>query len=214
MLGLYERELSGRGTKVSTSLMANGAWSNACQIQAAMCGATFLPRWTRRTAVNPIVNHYVAADGVRLFFTLLDPWKDWGNLCRALERPEWTDDARFATPKLRTENSAELIPMIDDAVAQKDSAEWERIFAIHGVIWSPVPESCQVPYDAQMQANGVFVEIEGTSLRTVSNPLTVEGLAKVAPRMAPAVGQHSGEILRELGYDEARIEALRTEGVL
>jgi len=186
MMALYQRERTGRGTKVSTSLMANGAWSNACQIQAAMCGATFVPRWTRRTAINPLVNHYVASDGVRLFFTLLDPRKDWGNLCCALEHPEWIDDPRFATPKLRTENSCLLIPMIDDLVSQKDSAEWERIFALHGVIWAPVPDSCQVPGDAQMAANGVFVDIEGSTLKTVSNPLTVEGAPKSTPKMAPA----------------------------
>ena len=214
MLALYARERSGRGTKVSTSLMANGAWSNACQIQAAMCGATFVPRWTRRTAVNPLVNHYVAADGVRLFFTLLDPKKGWANFCRALCCPEWVDDARFATPNLRTQNGAVLIPLIDDAIAQKDSAEWKRVFAIHEVIWSPVPESCQVPHDTQMEANGVFVEIEGTPLKTVSNPLTVEGAAKVTPKLAPRVGQHTREILCELGYDEVQIESLRADGVV
>jgi crotonobetainyl-CoA:carnitine CoA-transferase CaiB-like acyl-CoA transferase len=214
MLALYERERTGRGTKVSTSLMANGAWSNACQIQAAMCGATFVPRWTRRTAINPIVNHYVAADGVRLFFTLLDPRKDWGNLCRALEHPEWIDDARFATPKLRTQNSAVLIPLIDDLISQKDSAEWKRIFATHEVIWAPVPEACQVAVDAQMAANGIFVNMADAPVKTVSNPLTVEGEAKVAPKLAPAVGQHTREILRELGYDDACIDALRADGAV
>ena len=156
----------------------------------------------------------MASDGVRLFFTLLDPRKDWGNLCRALEHPEWIDDPRFATPKLRTENSGLLIPMIDDLVSQKDSAEWKRIFAIHEVIWAPVPDSCQVPDDAQMAANGVFVDIEGSALKTVSNPLTVEGAQKTTPKMAPAVGQHNDEILRELGYDDAQIAALRAAGVM
>src|SRR2546427_805523 len=95
MLALYERQRTGRGMKVSTSLMANGAWSNACQIQAAFCGATFMPRWTRATAINPLVNHYVARDGVRFFFALLEPKKDWTNICRALERTDLLDDPRF-----------------------------------------------------------------------------------------------------------------------
>jgi formyl-CoA transferase len=214
MMALYERQRTGRGMKVSTSLMANGAWSNACQIQAAMCGASFVPRWTRRTAINPLVNHYVAADGVRLFFTLLDPKKDWGNFCRAIDHAELLDDARFASPSLRTENGAALIAIIDETIARKDSAEWKRIFAEHEVIWSPVPFSADVPQDAQMAANGVFVDIEGTDLKTVSNPLTIEGVAKTAPRLAPEVGQHTHEILRELGYDGAGIETLLAEGVV
>jgi len=199
MLALYQRERTGRGMKVSTSLMANGAWANACNIQAALCGATFVPRWTRQTAVNPLVNHYVASDGVRFFFPLLDPQKDWANICRALERTELLQDARFATPALRQENGKDLIAIFDAAIAQKDSALWKRIFAAHAVIWSPVPESAEVPADQQMEANGVFVEIEGTGLRTVANPITVDGVTKARPRMAPKVGQHTAEILRELG---------------
>ena len=198
MLALYDRERTGRGRKVSTSLMANGAWSNACNIQAALCGATAVPRWTRATAINPLVNHYVARDGVRFFFALLDPQKDWTNICRALEHPELLQDPRFASPQLRTENGKELIAIFDAAIARKDSAEWKRIFAAHEVIWSPVPESAEAARDAQMEANGVFVEIEGAGIKTVANPIAVEGVAKVKPRMAPAVGQHSEEILREL----------------
>jgi crotonobetainyl-CoA:carnitine CoA-transferase CaiB-like acyl-CoA transferase len=213
-LALYERQRTGRGMKVATSLMANGAWSNACLIQAAICGARFLPRWTRRTAVNPLVNHYVARDGVRLFFTLLDPKKDWVNLCRAIGRPDLLDDERFTTPGLRTRNGPALIAIIDEKIAKKDAAEWRQIFAEHEVIWSPVPEPAQVPADQQMEANDVFSTIEGTGLKTVNNPIHLEGIAKAAPKMAPAVGQHTREILSEIGYTAPEIEGLFELGVV
>ena len=82
-----------------TSLMANGIWSYGCSVQAALCGATFLPKWTRKNAICPLVNHYVARDGRRMFFCLLDPVRDWHNLCQALEFDELHDDPRFATTK-------------------------------------------------------------------------------------------------------------------
>src|SRR5436309_931878 len=88
MMGLYRRTITGKGMKLFTSLVANGAWSNACGIQAALVNAQFVPRTTRRAPSNPLVNHYVTRDQKRFLTCLLDPKKDWCNLCNALGRPE------------------------------------------------------------------------------------------------------------------------------
>ncbi len=105
MLGLYRRAITGQGMNVTTSLMANGVWANACSIQAALVGAEFLPKTTRSTTVNPIINHYVTRDKQRFITCCLDPKKDWPNLCRALDHAELIDDPRFATPELRRANA-------------------------------------------------------------------------------------------------------------
>ena len=199
MLGLYQRERTGKGMNVSTSLMANGVWANGCAIQAALVGATFLPKWTRATTVNPIVNHYVTRDQQRFLTCCLDPRKDWPNLCRALGRSEWIDDPRFVTPEQRRANSRVLVALIDAIVAEKDMAEWREIFRANEVIWGPVPKSAQAPDDPQMQANGVFAEVE-PGVRTVASPLEIAGVEKVKPRRAPQVGEHTIEILKSLGY--------------
>jgi crotonobetainyl-CoA:carnitine CoA-transferase CaiB-like acyl-CoA transferase len=214
MLALYERLRTGRGMKVSTSLMANGAWSNACHIQAELCGATFVPRWTRRTTVNPLVNHYVSRDGMRFFFCLLDPAKDWANFCHALDRAMLIEDPRFATPQLRRLNGPALVDLIDDAMAGKDAAEWKRIFAAHEVIWGPVPKFGDAAYDEQMRANGVFMPIEGTPLETVNSPVEIAGVEKAKARLAPEIGEHTREILGELGFGEDEIRALRERNVI
>ncbi|HYL76745.1 MAG TPA: CaiB/BaiF CoA-transferase family protein [Bryobacteraceae bacterium] len=211
MLGLYRRAVTGKGLNVSTSLMANGAWAHACGLQAALIGAQFLPKRTRATTVNPIVNHYVTRDKQRFLTCCLDPMKDWPNLCRALAHEELIHDPRFATPELRSANGPELVAIIDAAVAAKDMAEWKEIFLRHDVIWGPVPSTQQAASDPQMEANGVFAEIE-PGLRTVSNPLTVAGVEKEKPRMAPAVGEHTVEVLQTLGYSKDAIGDLLSRG--
>ena len=212
MLALYRREITGRGMSVTTSLMANGAWAHSCGIQAALVGAQFWPKWTRSTTVNPLVNHYVTRDQQRFFTCCLDPKKDWPNLCDALGRPELIDDPRFATPELRRANGQKLVAIMDSAVAQKDMSEWKEIFRRHGVIWSPVPSTQQAASDPQMEANGIYQEIE-PGLRTVMNPLTLAGVEKVKPRKAPGVGEHTVEVLQGLGYSEHAIADLLHRGV-
>ncbi len=211
MLALYQRQTTGRGSKVSTSLMATGAWSNSCQIQAALLGAEFPPRRTRFTSLNPLVNQYQTRDGQRFMLCCLDPKNDWGRLCRAIGRDDLIDDPRYATAEARFENGEQVVALLDEALATRDMAEWRMLFDEHNVIWGPIPTMDQVAADPQMKANGVFAEFDHPqlgSVPTVSNPINVNGVAKERARLAPEVGQHSSEILRELGYEDDAIEEL------
>ncbi len=211
LLALQQRQSTGRGTRVTTSLMANGAWSNSCLIQAALCGAHFMPKWTRKNAINPLVNHYLTRDGHRIFFCLLDPIRDWPNLCRALAFPELLSDPRFTTPASRQANSAQLIERMDQAIAARDLTHWARILKEHDLIWGPVPPAWDVARDPQMEQNGVFVEMS-PGLKTIRNPINVEGVEKQPPRLAPEVGQHTREVLKELGYADAEIRKMIDRG--
>ena len=233
MLALYQRQITGRGAKVRTSLMANGVWSHSCAIQAALCGAQFLPKWTRKQAINPFVNHYVASDGRRIFLCLLDAAQDWPNLCAALDWPQHVlTDLRFNTASARRANNVELIAMLDEAIAKHDLAYWTRVLKEHDLVWGPVPSPMEVAEDPQLEANGVLAEIdpgpnhglnhagaqappvrEGmTGLKTVQNPINVEGIEKCAPRMAPEVGQDTREVLRSAGYRDDEIDAMIARG--
>lgn len=211
MMALYRRGITGKGMKVSTSLMANGAWSNACLIQAELAGAQFSPPWTRKTTLNPIVNHYVTRDGKRFITCCLDPVKDWNNLCRALGRPEMAGEERFRTPEARRANAAALVAILDESVASRDMSEWVEIFHQNDVIWGPVPSASEAAHDPQMEANGVFAEI-APGLRTVNNPLNFAGVEKTKPVMAPEVGEHTREILESLGYSGEAIDGLLQRG--
>ena len=209
MMALYQRQITGRGTRVFTSLMANGIWSHGCGIQAALCNAEFLPKWTRKNAINPLVNHYVARDARRMFFCLLDPVRDWRHLCQALEFEELHDDPRFSTTKARQENSAALVKRIDAAIATRDLDDWVPIFKKYDLVWGPVPSAVEVAHDAQAQE--FFTEI-APGLKTIENPLNIEGIEKAKPQMPPALGQHTLEVLTSIGLSEEAIEKMISRG--
>jgi formyl-CoA transferase len=212
---LYQRERTGEGRKVSVSLIAAGAWSNSAQLQAAMLGATRASRAARSRPLNPLVNHYVTSDGQRFLLCLLDVPKDWTNLCRAVERPEWEHDPRFATGAARTDSAAELVQLLDAIVAQRTLEEWARVFAHYDLIWGLVPDVFQVAADPQLRAAGAVTTIDdfpGGPRPTVSSPLMLHGVAKEPARYAPGIGQHTREVLREAGLTEAAIDALYASG--
>ena len=215
MLALYNRQKTGRGTKVSSSLMANGAWANGCLIQAALCDAIpYKPR-TRATAVNALVNHYVTRDQKRFIFCLIQP-DDWMRLFKAIGHNELLNDKRFTTLEARIQNAPALIAILDKAIAEKDMDDWAKIFAEYALSWSLVQTIEDVAEDKQMLANDVFVEFEHSkhgSLRTINSPIFLRGEEKVKPQSAPEIGQHTVEILQSLGYDEMAVEELMKRGI-
>ena len=215
LLALYRRERTGRGGKVWTTLMHSGVWSNSSNIQGALLGAGQPPRWTRATAPNPFVNHYVASDGRRFIFCLLDPANDWPKLCRALGRVELEHDPRWATAEARHAGNEELIALLDAEFARWPLEEWRRRFAEHDVLYGVVPDNVAVAGDTQMAANGVFLPLgEDGEARTVASPMHIDGEAKRDAAWAPEAGQHTRELLAELGYTEAEIGDFEREGVV
>jgi formyl-CoA transferase len=211
MLALYRRQSSGQGSKVSTSLMANGAWSNSNMIQASLLGAKFLPRTKRTTVANPLVGHYVTRDQKRFLTCCLAPAKDWPNFCRALARVDLIDDERFRTPEARKANSTALVETIDAIVGTKDMADWDKLFREFDITWALMQTNEEAAQDQQMEANGVFDEI-APGMRTVSSPFQLADIPKVKPGMAPSVGEHTREILCSLGYSEVEIAQLLQSG--
>ncbi len=216
---LYQRELTGQGMKVSTSLMACGAWANSANIQAAFCGAEWPAPSSRvrKTVPDPIMNVYKSRDGMWFYVCLLDHVNDWIRLCRALGKPELPEDQRFKDHEARRENAPELIAIMDAVFAQKDLAEWRRLFDQYEVVWAPVQKTTSVIHDRQMEANGVFARVNVPGLGevgTINNPLTMAGIDREAPRPAPEIGEHTAEVLGNLGMSSHAIAELEKQGVV
>jgi formyl-CoA transferase len=215
LLALYQRDRTGKGSKVNTTLMANGAWSNASLIQAALCGARWPERWTRGAPPNPLINHYCSSDGKRFLFCLLDPAQDWRKLCGAIGRPELATDPRFDTLDSRRVNCQECVALLDTEFGRHPMSEWARRFQDYDVLYGPVPHTTEVASDPQMEVAGVFVPFaDQDGLKTVASPIQVEGISKVPPHFPPEPGEHTREILTELGYSDSEISDLERAGAV
>ncbi len=214
VMGLYQRQLTGMGAHVGTSLLANGIWCNGVMAQAALCGARFIDRPPREQALNAFTNYYQCRDKRWLILTILNEERQWPVFIKCLGRDDLQNDPRFATSRDRMKNAVELTTVLDKTFATKDRSEWREILAAGGIVFDVVASAQDIPNDSQVLANDILVPFDNDSVLTVTSPISVEGQDKVRPRRPPEVGQHSDEVLREAGYDAAMIAKLRTDGAV
>jgi len=217
MAALYQREKTGRGGMVSTSLMANGLWWNAIQVQGILCGARTPIRPSREDAVSALGNLYRCRDGHWFLLAITGAELQWDAFARCIGQADRLTDPRFATLPARRANARALIRILDDVFATRDWAEWRKILETSGVVFGVVATLDDILTDEQMVKSGALVPIAdpraGASL-TVSSPIWMDGQEKVPPTLAPAIGQHTVEVLRAAGFDEKEIERLLRAGVI
>jgi len=219
LLALFARERSGRGTRVSSSLLANGAWSNSVMIQARLLGAQFLDRRPREDARSFTSVYYRAGDRRLFKMVVVDTRRDWPKVCRAIGRPDLIDDPRYATLEARLEEGrmGELVALCDEIFAGQPMPYWQRALERADLAYSVVANLDEVVADRQMEANGVFVEIDDPVLGrvcTVDTPLKIEGQPKTTGAPAPRLGEHTRAILAEIGLNEQEIDSLARRRVV
>jgi formyl-CoA transferase len=217
MAALYQRERTGHGTMVATSLMANGLWWNAIQVQGILCGARTPVRPSREESVSALANLYRCRDGRWFLLSLTADERRWEPLAAALGRKDLVADPRFATQAARRANARALAAILDEVFATKDWPDWRAILEATGAAFGVVGTLDDIPHDAQMRESGALTRIDdpraGATL-TVGSPISIDGQDKIPPRMAPAIGEHTVAVLREAGFDEAEIDRLLDAGVV
>jgi crotonobetainyl-CoA:carnitine CoA-transferase CaiB-like acyl-CoA transferase len=213
MLALYQREKTGRGAHVGSSLIANGMWANGVWTQAALCGAAFQPRPPRDHSFNALSCYYQCRDGGWLLLALVNEDKHFPVLAKCLGHEELVIDSRFSDRASRSRNSRELIAALDAAFATRDNGDWQALFKENGLVFEAVATMGQVANDKQALDTEVLIPFEGDTLMTVNSPFFVTGSRKVTPRKPPTLGQHSEQILHEAGYDDAAIAQMRERNI-
>jgi len=212
---LYRRERTGKGSYVTTSLLAEGVWACGVSVQAALCEASFYPLHDRLKPPNATLNVYRAQDDT-WFLIVLTP-DHWTGLVQAIARPELLTDPRFADPAKMVANSAALTAILDEVFASRPMAHWHDVFDQNHVTFGVVRTPNEVVKDPQLLANDIVVPLEGAGDRlryTVSSPLKIHDVDKVPARRAPSIGEHNDEVLQQLGFDAAAIEGFRSSGAI
>lgn len=142
----------------------------------------------------------------------------FARLCAALGRPEWAADPRFATNPARVAHRAELIPLIEALIAARPAAEWEAALIAAGVPCGPVNDVPAALADPQAVARGMVQEVtddRGETVRLIGPAPRLSATPPTVSSAPPRLGQHTEAVLRDLlGYDEARLAALRAEGAI
>jgi len=213
---LYRREKTGKGSHVSTSLIGAGAFAVGAWLQAALDGATPAKLFDRTHPINPLINTYQTQDGRWLMLVFVQEDKEWPGLVQTINRPELLIDVRFANGKARKENAVALTKILDEEFAAKPLSYWREMLDKLRLTFSVVQTIPELASDVQLLQNESIRQInDGTGKSfTVDSPIKIEDEEKVQPGVAPALGEHSFEILSELGYDASQIDTLTASGII
>jgi crotonobetainyl-CoA:carnitine CoA-transferase CaiB-like acyl-CoA transferase len=213
---LLARDRTGRGQVVSSSLLRQGAYTVGFDLNTALRFGAPIATPTRTTMRNPLISPYRDRDGRWFWLLGLEADRHWPSLARAVGHPEWLDDPRFATAADRGRNCADLLGLLDEIFATGTLDEWGRTLDREDMWWAPAHTIEEVIADTQMHASGAFVEVpDGTGTAVmIATPADFSGTPWSVRSMPPDLGAHTEEVLRELGYDDAAIGALRDDGAI
>lgn len=220
LAALAARQRLGVGQKVNTSLLGSLITVQAAQFYSWLMAGSPFPKRARARMGNPLYSHYRCADGRWVTLSMLEADRYWSTFCQAMGIPELENDPRFASMKARGENSVELIKLLDKTFATRPRAEWLKLFEEPGpgkLIYAPVQSVPEAAGDPQVLANEYVVDFE----HPVFGPIKVTGVPykfsrtpAALTRAAPGLGQHTEEILLEMGYTREHIARLKEEAVI
>ena len=215
MMALYQRERTGKGTFVQTSLVANGVWSNGMQVQGKIAGFD-LNEWRQENGQpSPFGAVYETSDHRLVLLSITNPKKEWSILAAAVGHPEWLEIWPVARDAYRDQDNVRQ--HIATAMAQMTAAQVHEQMTEYTIPYGLVQNLDDVVNDEQLKANDILIPTESDNPDyqwTVNSPITLQGHSKRAPTEARDTGADSREILASLGYTEGAIQGLIDVGVV
>lgn len=215
LAALQARERTDRGQRVQTSLMESMVGLMGFQAVRYLNGAGAPPPAGNHHPINAPYGAFRARDGYVIIGATGE--KRWRTFCQVIDAPEFLDDPRFATNGGRHAHRYELADLISAKLQARGAEEWEDILNDVGIPCGPIYGLDQTLEHPQVRHREMVVEREHPTMETVrllGLPVKLSETPAAIERVPPTLGQHTDEVLREIGVDEAELARLREGGVI
>ncbi|WP_371374242.1 CaiB/BaiF CoA transferase family protein [Sporomusa aerivorans] len=212
---LLKREKTGKGDKVSISLFGTSVWLAGLMITSTQ--SRYQNKYPKdRLEGNPMVIPYRTKDKEWIFLSVLDFDRYWPALCKIIEREDLLADDRFKTRLDMLANRAALIPVLEEAFATKDIAEWVTRLRAADIVHVRLQHFKDIENDQQAWANDYIYEntyANGAKAVLPGSPIRWAEGGSLPEQSSPLLGEHTQELLKELGYTQAQIAELKSQQV-
>ncbi len=220
LAALVARERKGIAQKVEISLLGSlVAGLERLPVNTRAHSGVEMPRRDRTKMGNPLWNYYKCGDGEWIALAMLAADRYWSSFCKALGIEELEHDPQFSNIEVRSqlENSETLIRILDGVFITKSRNEWLRILRGHKLICAPIQTISDLLSDPQVLENEYIIDYVHPvfgRIKTVGFPWNFSATPASLRLPAPGLGQHTEEILLELGYSWGDITNLREQGII
>jgi crotonobetainyl-CoA:carnitine CoA-transferase CaiB-like acyl-CoA transferase len=215
LMAIEQRHRTGRGQRVDTSLLEGQLALLSYHLTYFFASGKPPERRGAAGQVNVPYQAFRAADDWIVIAAFTESM--WRGVCRALDRTEWAETPRFVSATERVAHREELVGLIGERLATLPATHWIARLQAEGVPCTPVNRIDQVVAEEQVRANGMIGEIEVPGVgpvRMAAPPVHFSDACGAIDRPPPRLGQHSAEILRALGHDEAAIAGLAARNII
>jgi len=206
LAALYYRMRTGRGQYIDTSLVEAGVALSVWEASEYFAGRGVPQPMGSAHRMSAPYQAIRCADGYITLAAAND--RLFHRLCELLGHPEWASDPEYADDTRRVQNRAALASLIESITIEKARSHWIALFEANGLPCGPINTYDQVFADPHIRARGMVVETDHPTLgriRTLGSPLKMSATPPIVGRRAPLLGEHTREVLSEIGYTEEEI---------